>query len=113
MEEGRFTDDQAKFFFDDLGVAALFGAEGHDAERLDRRGDAGHGRHAALDADVVGAGRAGANANALPLARQAVIGRAQRHSQVEVHRIQLTKGFVVAPAAQGVDDRACAAGRPS
>ena len=45
---------------------AFFHAERHDAERFERRREAGHGRQRALDADVVAARRAAADAHAAP-----------------------------------------------
>ena len=58
--------------------------KGDDGQRLERRGEAGDGRHRAFDADVVGARHAAANADAASGARHAVIGRAARDG---VHQI--------------------------
>ena len=61
---------------------------GHDAQRLERRGHAGDGGHGALDADVVSARRAAADADAAAAARQAVVRGALRDRVIEVGRVE-------------------------
>src|SRR5262245_29981007 len=63
-ELGGFADRQAELAAGNRRARALFHPERDDAERLERRRQAGHRRQRALDADVVAARRAAANADA-------------------------------------------------
>ncbi len=63
-------------------------AERHDAERLERRRQARHRRHRALDADVVGARGAAADADAAAAAREAVVRGAARDGVIEIRRLE-------------------------
>ena len=83
-ELGRLADDQAELLRRQLDLGAFLHAERHDAQRLDRRAHAGHRGHRGLDADVVGAGGAAADAHAAAAPRQAVVRRAARDGVFEV-----------------------------
>ena len=67
---------------------------GTTVSALSGAGNAGHGGHGAFDADVVGARHAAADAHALAVPRQAVIGGAARDG---VH--QVLAASAAAPAA--------------
>ena len=77
---------------------------------FERRGQPGDRRHRALDADVVAARRAAADADAAPAARQAVVGGAPRDGVVEIGRVEHVaiverlEAFAGQPAVQDVDD---------
>ena len=86
-EEAKFdllADDQAELQAGDVGLGAFFHAEGRHAEGLDRRAHARDGGHRGLDADVIGSGRAAANAHTFAAADHAVGRRSAGHGQVEV-----------------------------
>src|SRR5215207_7279999 len=87
-ELGGLADDEAELAPRDRGLRPLLHAEGHDAQSLERGGQPRHGRHGALDADVIGAGRAAADADAAPALGPAVVGRAARDGVVEVGRFE-------------------------
>ena len=70
------------------GARALLHAERHHAQRLQRRRQPGHRRHRGLDADVVAARRAAADADAASAPRQAVIGGALRDRVIEIGRVE-------------------------
>ncbi len=86
---GRLADDEAELLAGHVGLGAFLHAEGHDAQRLDRRRAAGHGGQRGLDADVVGPGRAAADADALAAPHQAVVGGPGGHGAIEIGARQL------------------------
>lgn len=75
---------QAKFSFAEFGIAALFHAEGNDAQGLKGSRNAGNGGHGALDPNVIGAGGAASDANPTTMTGQPVIRGAASDGQVEV-----------------------------
>ena len=74
-ELGGFADRQREFERRDRRGGSFLHPERDDAEGLDGRRDPRHGRHGALDADVVGACGAAANPDAPASAREAVVRR--------------------------------------
>ena len=104
----RLADDDGELMRGKLRAAALFHPEGRDAERGDRRLDAGDGGRGAFDADVVRAGRASANAKPSAPSSAAIISRSARDGEVEVGRIELPcrgASVGVEPAVQRIHDR--------
>ena len=109
-ELGRLADDEAELTTGDRRAAALFHPERDDAQGLERCGQPGDGRHRALDADVVAAGRAAANADAPTAPREPVVGSALGDGVIQIGRVQHVslverlEAFGGQPAAQDVDD---------
>src|SRR6185436_13363919 len=88
-ELGRLADRQPELASRDVGAGPFLHAERDDAERLERRREAGHRRERALDADVVAARRAAADAHALAAgADAAVVGGAARDGVIEIARLE-------------------------
>src|SRR5215207_2172926 len=109
-ELGGLADHEAELAPGDGGLRPLLHAERHDAQRLERGGQPRHGRHGALDADVVGARRAAADADAAAALGTAVVGRAARDGVVEVGRFQHAalaerlEAFGLEPRVEHLDD---------
>ena len=82
------ADDEAELVVGQLDRRALLHAQRRDAQRLDRRREARDRRHRALDADVVRARGAAADADALAAADQAVVRGAERDREVEVGAVE-------------------------
>src|SRR5579862_5530470 len=62
-ELGLLADDERELLGRQLDVAAFLESARHDAQGLQRRAHAGHGRHRALHPDIVRARRAAADAH--------------------------------------------------
>ena len=104
-ELGGLADDQSELAIGDAHVGAFFHAERRDGQRLERGGHAGDGGHGALDADVVSARDAAANAHALAVARQAVVGRAARDGVHQIFAAQRLDGpECLPPSSQAFED---------
>ena len=78
------ADHQAELVIGQLDGRAFLEALRRDAQRLHRRREARDRRHRALDADVVRARGAAADADALAAADRAVVRGAERDREIEV-----------------------------
>ena len=106
-ELGRLADDQAELAIWNRHRRSFFHAERGDGEGLERRGHTGHGGHGALDADIVRARYAAANAHAFAVARQAVISRAARDRMHEIftgERLDGVETFLGQPAVENANE---------
>ncbi|KGX04687.1 putative molecular chaperone HspA/DnaK domain protein [Burkholderia pseudomallei MSHR640] len=91
-EADGLADDEAELLRRQRGVGAFLHPERRDAQRLDRRLEAGHGRHRRFDRDVIRARRAAANAHAAAALHVAVVGRAARDREIEIGAAEQTRG---------------------
>src|SRR5436309_2120809 len=110
-ELGGLADGEAELATGDRRTRAFLHSEWDDTQRLERRGETGNRGHRTLDADVIGARGAAADADAAMAGpHAAVICRTPRDGVIEirrvedVRRIERSEALLLQPAIQHLDE---------
>src|SRR5262245_24666021 len=84
----KLPHDETELAFRNRGISAFLHPERDDAERAHGSVEAGHRRHGALDADVVGARCAAADSDPAPAARHSIVRGPERNGAIQIRRIE-------------------------